>query len=242
MLSLTLPISPLSLAEDKKIEGGVEQNEAKVLQSGVSKEIYTGMDVQLLKTAFYYYPDADVYYQLLKEEGQKQYPHLLGYREIDGLYTKALSQSEFQEELTEWKYQGGPTPYYINAGVHVRNNGQAAITDVKITFNFEVKVATLKAKPKTLTTDYKDLSRNARWQKWMTQTVNVKIIPPGENTIIHTENISLAVLFEKLKNKWPETMRVKTYVYSPLDSRKDNNYSFKSINIIPDHFVMSTLH
>lgn len=243
----------MAFAETKVIEGKVSTeepvtqsgqvgSETKVIQSGISKELHRNLDVQILNVKFYYHPDADAFYELLKDKGQRQYPHLLGYKEIEGLYRKALSQSESESELTQWVYQGGPKPYFINAGAEIRNNGSAAFTDVKLTFTFEAKVATLRASPSTLTTNYTDLQRNARWQKWLTKTINIKILPPGEYTVIHTEDISLCALFEQLNEKWPESIRVKVNVYSPMDSVKTNNYGFKSIQLIPNHFVIKTLH
>lgn len=223
--------------EDKK-----EPQDYKIIQSGVSKDLHRNVDVQVLKVNFFYHPDADITYEVLKAEGQKQYPHLLGYKEIDGIYRKALSESQFEEELTVWRYQSGPRPYYINAGAEIRNNGTGAMTDVKLRFDIEVKTGVLKANNSTLTTDYRDLQKNARWEKWLTKTVSIDVLPPGEYTMIHTEDFSLCPLFEKLKDKWPESMRVKVYAYAAMDSIKTNNYAIKSIQLIPDHFVIDTIH
>ncbi|MEW5820580.1 MAG: hypothetical protein AB1782_10350 [Cyanobacteriota bacterium] len=252
ILIINIPVC----AETKTIEGKVStqedlntnqkpdvtEQETKVIKSGIIKDVHKSVDVEVLKVAFYYNPDAEIYYELLKEQGQKQYPHLLGYKEIDGLYLKALSESEAEEELKEWKYQGGPRPYYFNIGTEIRNNGSGAMTDVKIRFDIEAKVATLRASSSTLTTDYSDLSRNSRWTKWLTKVVNIEMLPPGEYMMIHTDNISLAKFFQQLNGKWPETIRVKVYAYSPMDGKKNNNSGFKSIQLIPDHFVIKTLH
>ena len=229
-------------ADEKVIEGSISQDEPRIIKSAITKDRYKNMDVQAIDVNFYYYPEAEVNYELLKREGQKQYPHLLGYREIDGLYRKAITETTFEEELKVWRYQGGPRPYYLKAGAKIRNNGNGAMTDVKVTFTFEVKVATLRAKGSTMTTDYSNLSRNARWQKWFTKTINVKMLPPGEYRIIYTEDISLCSLLETLKDKWPEYLRVKVNVYSPLDDLKNNNFASKSIQMIPDHFILRVLH
>ena len=242
-----------AFAETKVIEGQVTEEAPvsqsqqggatqKIIQSGISKEIHKNLDVQVLGVKFYYHPDADAFYDMLINKGQVQYPHLLGYKEIEGIYRKALSESETESELTKWVYLGGPKPYFINAGAEIRNNGSAAFTDVKLTFTFEAKVATLRASPTSLTTNYTDLMRNARWEKWLTKTINIKILPPGEYMVVHTEDISLCALFEKLNQKWPESIRIKVNAYSAMDSVKNNNYGFKSIQLIPNHFVLRTLH
>ncbi|MGD9580788.1 MAG: hypothetical protein AB7V50_05410 [Vampirovibrionia bacterium] len=238
-----------TFAETQVIEGKItkdesktENNSTKIIKSNISKEIHKNLDVQVLGVKFYYHPDADVFYDLYIEEGQRQYPHLLDYKEMDGIYNKALSESETESELTKWAYQGGPRPYYINAGTEIRNNGTAAFTDVNLTFEFEVKVAELKASPTSLTTNYTYLEQNARWQKWLTKTINIKILPPGEYTIIHTEDLSLCNLFAKLNTKWPFYIRVKVNAYSPMDSIKTNNYATKNLQLIPNHFITHTLH
>lgn len=229
--------------EKKTIQTDLKKTEKpKIIKSSISTDVHTCVDVQVLKTAIYYHPDADISYQLLKAKAQWGHPHIVSYKEIDGLYRTALADSEFQEELKEWKFNGGPSPYYINAGTEIRNNGDGAITDVKLTFTFEVKVAPLRTHHKTLVTDYKDLHHYARWRKWKTVNIPVKIIPPGEYMEIHTPDISLTNLLGKLKNQWPAKLRVKVNAYSTMDSRKNNNYATKTIKMIPDHFVLKALH
>ena len=240
-LTVMLVFTPAN-AEELQIEGQVSKDEIKVYKSGVTQDIHKNMDVQVLSAAFYYHPDADLSYQLLKEEGQKQYPHLLSYREIDGLYRTALADSMYETELTEWRYQGGPNPYYLNAAAEIRNNGTGAMTDLKLRFDIEVKTARPRALASTLTTDYKGMDRDARWQKWYTKTINIDVIPPGEYTVIHTDDISLCSLLQNLNGKWPVAMRVKVNAYSAMDSIKSNNYQIKNIKVIPDHFIMKTLH
>lgn len=256
ILCFAIAFSNSAFAETKIIEGKVSKEEIdsktleteikkeekpKIIKSGVSTEVHANVDVQVISAAIYYHPDADIAYKLLQASAQRGHPHLLSYREIDGLYQTALASSDFQEELTEWKYNGGPSPYYLNAGAKIRNNGSGAITDVKLTFTFEVKVAPLRATSKTLVTDYKDLHRYARWQLWKTESIMVKIIPPGDYMIIHTPDISLCNLLDRLQGKWPIELRVKVNAYSAMDSRKNNNYGTKSIQLVPDHFVMKTL-
>lgn len=230
-----------SQADSKTIEAGVEQTDVKVFESGISKDTFKGMDIQVLEVKFYFQPDAEVMYKLLKQQGQHQYPHLLGYKEIDGLYTKALTTASFDEELTEWKIQGGNSPYYFKAKTHIRNNGNGALTDVKIRFIFDVKVAKPTAKSASLTTDYKKLAASAKWQQWFTRDIIVKVLPPGENRLIETENIGLCSLLEKLDPSWPYNLRVRVYASAPVDSVKNNNYASKVINLIPDHFIFRVL-
>jgi hypothetical protein len=238
LLSQALPTS----GQDQVIEGSVTKDEVTSFQSGISKEHYKNMDVQLLSAGFYYYPEAEVNFEILKREAQRGHPHLMSYRELEGLYRKAKAETTFESELTEWRYQGGPSPLYIKAGTKLRNNGDGAITDVKLIFNFEVKAATLRANGSTLTTDYSDLQRNSKWQPWITKTVNIAMLPPGEYRIIYTDDLSIASMLENLNSKWPETIRVKVNAYAAVDSIKKNNYAFKSLQMIPDHFVIKVIH
>lgn len=228
-------------AEVSHLEGGIEAQEPTLLESNVIKQSYRNLDVAVVRVAFYYHPDADVTYEILKQEGQKQYPHLLGYKEMDGLYRKALATSLSAEELSQWRIQGGPSPYYIKAGAHIKNNGGAAMTDVKLTFIFDVNTNILKANSGSLTTDYNDLKKNSKWQHWTTQTVVLDVLPPGEDKLIQTESISVCSMLDKLNKKWPHNVRVRVQVSAPADTKRSNNSGAKVIKMIPDHFVLRTL-
>lgn len=247
ILSMLIFFPNWSFAKTVKLQGAVKiENTAKkgpkIIKSSVSKDTYGGFDIQVLKAGLYYYPEADMNYFLLKQEAQKQYPHLLGYREIDGLYQKALSESTVIDKLSAWKAQGGPSPYYIKAGTELRNEGSAAVTDINLKFVFNIKVAPLRANAQSLTTDYTNLTRNARWQYWMTKNVTLDILPPGENTIIYTDFFSLCPMFQKLNDKWPLYLKVNVTSFSSGDPKKQNNSANYEIKMIPDHFIMKAIH
>ena len=231
-----------SFPEKINLKGSIEKKDIDIKNNetnklNLNKNIYKTAKIQLLNVKFYYYPDAEVKYQIIKQNAQKGHPHLLGYHEIDGLYLKAVSESTIKEELTKWNYREGPYPYYILTGAEIRNMGLTAITDVKLILNFFVKTATLRVNPDTITTDYDDLRKQAKWSKWFSKTINIKIVPPGEYSMIYTDDISLCELLQKLGDKWPIYIKVTATIH-PNSSK---NTASRTLELLPDHFVTKTL-
>ena len=236
-----------SLSQEVKLKGNIDKieinqpNNNDILKTSINKSRDKAADIQVLRVAFYYYSDAETKYRILKEQAQKGHPHLLGYYEMDGLYLKAISESKVKEELKIWKYQGGPSPYYIMAGAHIRNNGSAALTDVKLNFGFSFKAAELRVNPNSITTDYSDLNKQAKWSNWFVKKVNLKVVPPGEYMVIYTEDISLCTLMKRLGDKWPINIKVTAKAYSNPNSYKTNDSGTKVLELVPDHFVTRVL-
>lgn len=237
-------------ADAQVIEGGVETTTIQSpettedtfkLDTGIDQKDFRYKDVQVIRAKFYYNPDAEVYFNLYKSQGQQQYPHLLGYREVEGLYRKAISESSYEDELTIWRYNGGPKPYIIRVGADIRNNGTGALSDVSVTFTFYVKAAVLKASSGSLTTSYSNLSKNAKWEKWQTRTISIPMMAPGDYKRVYSGDISMCPMLEKLKQKWPDMLKVDVTATAPQDGIKNNNTKVTSIRVLPDHYILRTL-
>lgn len=184
---------------------------------------------------FFYKLDEHVRFLDLKTKWQTEHRGELPIGKAGELAREAYDQAATESPFSLWRYQGGPAPQIFTGKAHIHNQGRTALLNLPVSVQVRAKVGELRVSSDIQMTDYEYLEDSARWETVSTESITVPAIAPGEDILLPVMKFRLLEFLAKHPNRWPVQVEMK--ISSPLMGT-----TYKTLALIPDHFVIPVLY
>jgi hypothetical protein len=200
------------------------------ISASVSVSSSSASSLRLQELSFYYRQDEAVRFLSLKSQHEHETERQLSPSEIPELVRKAYRLSTVESPLTIWRKQGGPSPRYFSAKLHLYNQSAQAVVDVPIQVTLRAKLGILRPDPMLHLSDYETLTKTAQWLTLRKATVKIPAIAPGFDKQIDVLEFELLPFLAEHPGYWPTELEV-TVKVPELPPAKQR------LVLQPDHFV-----
>lgn len=215
-------------------DGGTADKPMKALtlDAGVRKS----GKLNLEHAVFYYKTDEEVRFADKKTNFQSKNRGNLPPAVAAQLASEAYEESSVEQELTLWRYHGGPAPNVITAKAHLYNESSQARLNTHLNTTLRAKVAPLLVDPKTLLVDFRNLNTSGKWVALDKRSTLVPALAAGEDSREEVSRFDLRAFLAKHPNDWPVELEITVKCPESGQTVK------KRLTLIPDHFVVPTLY
>ena len=191
--------------------------------------------IQVDSLDFFYKLDEHVRFLDLKTQWQSEHRGELPIAKADELAREAYDLAATESPFAIWRYHGGPAPQIFTGKAHIHNQGHNALLNVPVSVLVRAKVGELRVNPDIQMTDFDYLEDSARWETVSREVVRVPAIAPGEDMLLPVMKFRLLDFLARHPNRWPVQVEVKI-------SAPPMGTAYKTISLVPDHFVVPVLY
>lgn len=191
--------------------------------------------VKVDNISFYYKLDEKARFLDLKTQWQSEHRGELPLGKAVEIATEAYNTAATESPFEMWRYHGGPAPNVFTSKAHIYNQSRTALLNVPVTVLVRAKVGELRVNPAIQMTDFEHLEDSAQWETISKETIMVPALAPGEDLLLPVLQFRLLEFLARHPNHWPAQLELK--LTSPLIGT-----AYKSISLVPDHFVVPVLY
>lgn len=191
--------------------------------------------VKVEDISFYYKLDEKARFLDLKTRWQSEHRGELPITKATDIATEAYNIAATESPFETWRYHGGPAPNVFTGKAHIYNKGRTALLNVPVTVLVRAKVGELRVNPAIQMTDFDYLEESAHWETLSRETITIPALAPGEDMLLPVLKFRLLEFMVRHPNRWPVQLELK--MSSPMMGT-----AYKSLSLVPDHFVVPVLY